>query len=249
MAVALRRLAPGLTPEMVAAVSKLMRNQDLVAVAAATEVVTGFRHHLGGYQAISGIRPDLTTFAKAIANGYPLAVLCGRADLMDRFNTRPDGTVMFGGTYNGHPMSLAAALATIEILEADDRAIHRRLFRLGETITTELRGIVDVHTKAMYVFRAVQPAPFVVERRGVVDLLVRVPAYFLAETTYTVYVTVMTVHGKESKVVLPSALTFMAYGETETATPKGQRSGVLAPRLEWQTQAHLSARKKSKTVA
>ena len=70
-------------------------------------------------------------------------MLCGRADLMERFNTRPDGTVMFGGTYNGHPMSLAAALATIEILEADDRAIHRRLFRLGETIQTELEGIVD----------------------------------------------------------------------------------------------------------
>ena len=107
------------------------------------EVVTGFRHHLGGYQAICGVTPDLTTFAKAIANGYPLAVLCGRADLMDLFNTRPDGTVMFGGTYNGHPMSLAAALATIEILEADDRAIHRRLFRLGQTIQTELQAIVD----------------------------------------------------------------------------------------------------------
>jgi glutamate-1-semialdehyde 2,1-aminomutase len=107
------------------------------------EVVTGFRHDLGGYQGIAGITPDLTTFAKAIANGYPLAVLCGRADLMERFNTRPDGTVMFGGTYNGHPMSLAAALATIEILEADDRAIHRRLFRLGATIQTELGGIVD----------------------------------------------------------------------------------------------------------
>lgn len=107
------------------------------------EVVTGFRHDLGGYQAICGIMPDLTTFAKAIANGYPLAVLCGRADLMDRFNTRPDGTVMFGGTYNGHPMSLAAALATIEILEADDRAIHRRLFRLGATIQAGLEGIVD----------------------------------------------------------------------------------------------------------
>jgi glutamate-1-semialdehyde 2,1-aminomutase len=107
------------------------------------EVVTGFRHDLGGYQAICGITPDLTTFAKAIANGYPLAVLCGRADLMDMFNTRPEGTVMFGGTYNGHPMSLAAALATIEILEADDRAIHRRLFRLGQMIQTEIQDIVD----------------------------------------------------------------------------------------------------------
>jgi glutamate-1-semialdehyde 2,1-aminomutase len=106
------------------------------------EVVTGFRHDLGGYQAISGVTPDLSTFAKAMANGYPVAVLCGRADLMDRFNTRPDGRVMFGGTYNGHPLSLAAALATIEALEADDRAIHRRLFRLGETVRTGLTEIV-----------------------------------------------------------------------------------------------------------
>ncbi len=45
---------------------------------------------------------------------------------------------MFGGTYNGHPLSMAAALATIEALEADDRAIHRRLFRLGETVRTGL---------------------------------------------------------------------------------------------------------------
>src|SRR4029079_17103839 len=52
------------------------------------EVVTGFRHHLGGYQAICGITPYLTTFAKAMANGYPIAALGGRADIMDRFNTR-----------------------------------------------------------------------------------------------------------------------------------------------------------------
>ena len=107
------------------------------------EVVTGFRHDLGGYQAMAGVTPDLTTFAKAMANGYPIAALCGRADLMDRFNTRPDGTVMYGGTFNGHPLSIAAALATIEILEADDRAIHRHLFRLGAAIGVGLGAIVE----------------------------------------------------------------------------------------------------------
>jgi glutamate-1-semialdehyde 2,1-aminomutase len=107
------------------------------------EVVTGFRHHLGGYQAICGVTPDLTTLAKAMANGYPVAALCGRADLMDRFNTRPDGTVMFGGTFNGHPMSMAAALATIEILEAEDGAIYRHLYRLGDLARTGLQSIVD----------------------------------------------------------------------------------------------------------
>ncbi len=107
------------------------------------EVVTGFRHDLGGYQAMAGVTPDLTTFAKAMANGYPIAALCGRAELMDRFNTRPDGTVMYGGTFNGHPLSIAASLATIEILEADDRAIHRHLFRLGDAVRTGLESIVE----------------------------------------------------------------------------------------------------------
>jgi glutamate-1-semialdehyde 2,1-aminomutase len=107
------------------------------------EVVTGFRHDLGGYQAIAGIRPDLSTFAKAIANGYPLGVLCGRADLMERFNTGPGGDVLFGGTFNANPVSVTAAIATIEALEADDRAIHRHLFALGERMRVGLQAIVD----------------------------------------------------------------------------------------------------------
>jgi glutamate-1-semialdehyde 2,1-aminomutase len=107
------------------------------------EVVTGFRHDLGGYQRIAGIRPDLTTFAKSIANGYPIGVLGGRADLMARFNTRPDGDVLFGGTFNGNPLVVAAALATIEALEADDRGLHRHVFALGQRMHVGLAAIVD----------------------------------------------------------------------------------------------------------
>ncbi len=129
------------TPEFLAAVRRTTMEHGSVLIF--DEVVTGFRHHLGGYQAIAGIRPDLTTFAKAIANGYPLAVVCGRADLMANFNTLPGGTVMFGGTYNGNPLSVAAALATIARLEAGDGAIHRYLFELGDRMRTGLQGIVD----------------------------------------------------------------------------------------------------------
>ncbi|HVA85416.1 MAG TPA: aspartate aminotransferase family protein, partial [Candidatus Saccharimonadales bacterium] len=107
------------------------------------EVVTGFRHDLGGYQAICGIRPDLSTFAKAMANGYPVAAVGGRADVMDHFNTRPGGDVMYGGTYNGHPLAMSAALATIAALEAGDRAIHRRTYALGERMRSGLEEIVD----------------------------------------------------------------------------------------------------------
>ena len=80
------------------------------------EVVTGFRHALGGFQAITGFTPDLTTLGKAMANGYPCAAICGRRDLMQHFNTS-DGDVFFSGTFNGHPLAMAACLATIEELE------------------------------------------------------------------------------------------------------------------------------------
>src|SRR5215218_4948561 len=61
------------------------------------EVITGFRHGLGGYQATCGVTPDLTTMGKAIANGFPLAALAGRRALMERLTTNPAGDVHFGG--------------------------------------------------------------------------------------------------------------------------------------------------------
>ncbi len=104
------------------------------------EVITGFRHGLGGYQEKMGILPDLTTLAKAIANGYPCAALAGRADLMMRFSSA-GGDVFVGGTYNGHPVATSAALATIGQLEDD--AVYERLFRLGDKARRGLQEIAD----------------------------------------------------------------------------------------------------------
>ncbi len=104
------------------------------------EVITGFRHGLGGYQETLGVMPDLTTMAKAIANGYPCAVLAGRRDLMMRFSSA-GGDVMVAGTYNGHPVATAAALATIAELE--DGTVHKRIFRLGEKARGGLQEIAD----------------------------------------------------------------------------------------------------------
>jgi glutamate-1-semialdehyde 2,1-aminomutase len=103
------------------------------------EVITGFRHGLGGYQKVCGVTPDLTTLGKAMANGYPIAAVCGRHDLMERFNTHPHGDVFFAGTYNGHPLCCAAALATIEVLEQPDTYAHT--FALGERMRKGLAGI------------------------------------------------------------------------------------------------------------
>jgi glutamate-1-semialdehyde 2,1-aminomutase len=106
------------------------------------EVITGFRHHLGGYQGICGVTADLTTFGKAMANGFPIAAICGRADVMDRFNTRPGGDTYFAGTYHGHPAGCAAALATIELLERE--SIHAHVSRLGDRLR---QGLTEIHQR------------------------------------------------------------------------------------------------------
>ena len=101
------------------------------------EVITGFRHSLGGYQKLAGVTPDLSTFAKAMANGYPIAALAGRATYMERF--APGGGVFFAGTYNGHPVGVAAALATISELE--DGSVHRHCFALAEAAADGITAI------------------------------------------------------------------------------------------------------------
>ncbi len=103
------------------------------------EVITGFRHHLGGYQTIAKVTPDLTTFAKALGNGYPIGAVCGKAEVMEHFRTRAGGDTYFAGTYNGNAASCAAALATLEILET--QPVHEHLFRLGERLRAGLREI------------------------------------------------------------------------------------------------------------
>jgi glutamate-1-semialdehyde 2,1-aminomutase len=105
------------------------------------EVITGVRHHLGGYQAIAGVLPDITTMGKAIANGFPLAAIAGRRELMERYTTHPAGDVHFGGTFNGNSVSVEAALATIEELE--DGTAHERVFALGERMRSGLRDIAE----------------------------------------------------------------------------------------------------------
>ena len=80
------------------------------------EVKTGFRVARGGAQQLYGVHADLCTFAKAVANGYPIAVVAGREDLMRHVG---DG-VVHGGTFTAHSVSLAAANRTLEILEETD---------------------------------------------------------------------------------------------------------------------------------
>ncbi len=100
------------------------------------EVITGFRHAVGGYQSIVGVTPDLTTVGKAMANGYPIGAIGGPGRPVDQFSTTPGNPVFFAGTFNGHPAVAAAALATIAKLEREP--VHEHIFALGDRIRREL---------------------------------------------------------------------------------------------------------------
>ena len=104
------------------------------------EVITGFRHGLGGFQSIAGVTPDLTTLGKAMGNGWPISALGGSAELMDMFSTTPGRPAFFAGTFNGHPPTAAAALATIEKLQREP--VHEHVFALGERTR---RGLEELY--------------------------------------------------------------------------------------------------------
>ena len=105
------------------------------------EVKSGFRVARGGVQELYGVQADLCTFAKAIANGYPISVLAGREEIMRKIGRG----VAHGGTYTAHPVSLAAAEKTLEILDETD-ALERieqygTRLRSGMSAILKARGI------------------------------------------------------------------------------------------------------------
>jgi glutamate-1-semialdehyde 2,1-aminomutase len=103
------------------------------------EVKTGFRHALGGFSEISGVRPDLVAYGKAVANGFPLALLGGKREYMD-FIVHQDTTrrPFVAGTYNGHPVAVAAGIATVRFLASNRDAVYKHVERLGARLEAGL---------------------------------------------------------------------------------------------------------------
>jgi len=105
------------------------------------EVKSGFRVARGGVQELYSVQADLCTFAKAIANGYPISVLAGREDIMRKIGRG----VAHGGTYTAHPVSLAAAEKTLQILDETDAleriAAYGTRLRTGMSTILKARGV------------------------------------------------------------------------------------------------------------
>ena len=102
------------------------------------EIKSGFRMSLGGAQELLGVMPDLTTVSKAIANGFPLAAVLGKAEYMDRMSETPTA-----GTFSVEALSLAAALATLQELKEKDVVAH--LWKVGQRLIEGLNEICRVH--------------------------------------------------------------------------------------------------------
>jgi glutamate-1-semialdehyde 2,1-aminomutase len=111
------------------------------------EVKSGFRVGKSGIQGILGVKPDITTFAKAMGNGYPIAVVAGREDVMRTFRY---GGASHGGTYTAHSVSLAAAEECLRILDEtpalETLAQHGRNLMKGISAILDARGIVHSYT-------------------------------------------------------------------------------------------------------
>lgn len=127
------------TPEFIRAVRDLCTKYDVLMIV--DEVKTGFRVAKGGAQELYGITGDICTMAKAMANGYPIAAIGGREDVMRHFGQG----VAHGGTYTAQAMSLAAAEKTLTILRDTDAlariAAYGRSMQEGMGRILAARGI------------------------------------------------------------------------------------------------------------
>lgn len=118
------------------------------------EVKTGFRHALGGYQSICGVAPDLSTFGKAVANGYPFGVIAGKKKYMDYFvHPEREKRVMIAGTYNAFPLTTAAALATLKKLRSAEYQVYDHVDKLGSVLEEGLNQIFAQTGRSFYVAR------------------------------------------------------------------------------------------------
>ncbi|HET6730919.1 MAG TPA: glutamate-1-semialdehyde 2,1-aminomutase [Nitrososphaeraceae archaeon] len=104
------------------------------------EVITGFRLAIGGASEFFGIKPDIVTFSKSIGNGFPLAAICGRRDILEQLS--PSGDVYQASTYAGNPASVTAGLATISTLAKDQNQIYPRITRICDSLVDGIREVI-----------------------------------------------------------------------------------------------------------
>ena len=103
------------------------------------EIITGFRHDLGGLQGKWSIDADIGLYGKSMANGHVISAITGKEKYMSTIT--PRNPAYLSGTYNGNPLSVTAALKTIEILERP--GFHDRLYKMGDTVREGINTVIE----------------------------------------------------------------------------------------------------------
>jgi len=102
------------------------------------EVITGFRIAPGGAQEVTGVLPDLATYAKAMAGGFPIAMLVGKREIMDFIG---NGNVYHGGSFNSNVMSISAAYASLKYLSNSNGEVYKKMKKIGNLLIEELNKL------------------------------------------------------------------------------------------------------------
>jgi glutamate-1-semialdehyde 2,1-aminomutase len=130
------------------------------------EMITGFRWDVGGAQRVHGVVPDLSTFGKAIANGFPLAALAGKREIMERGGLRhlEERVFLLSTTHGAESPSLAAGIATMRVYE--DEPVIETLYRRGERLKRGVEEVTRRHGVQDYVQVLGRPCNLVFATKG-----------------------------------------------------------------------------------
>jgi glutamate-1-semialdehyde 2,1-aminomutase len=105
------------------------------------EVVTGFRYAPGGCQQYYGLKPDLSTFGKALGAGFPVGAVTGPRAILDRMRWGSRGMVLHYGTFNGHRLTMRVIAANLDLLAANDAAVYKQIYAVGDAAIAGLRDL------------------------------------------------------------------------------------------------------------
>jgi glutamate-1-semialdehyde 2,1-aminomutase len=126
-------------PDFMAMLRDLTKRHQVLLIF--DEVLSAFRMCRGGAQEYLGVTPDLCTLGKAVGGGFPLSVFGGRQDVMDRL--MPDGDCQHSGTYNGHPVGVAAGLAAVNAYS--EPGFYEQITQVGERLVAGLNELFSRH--------------------------------------------------------------------------------------------------------
>jgi glutamate-1-semialdehyde 2,1-aminomutase len=108
------------------------------------EVVTGFRYAPGGCQQYYGLKPDLSTFGKAMGAGFPVGAVAGPRVILDRMRWG-SGTVLHYGTFNGHRLTMRVIATNLDLLAANEGAVYKQIYEIGDAAIAGLCHIFQRH--------------------------------------------------------------------------------------------------------